>query len=301
MEKERTDWEVLEKLPLTEFSLEELLEEREPEPPAPEPKPRKKASRPKKEAAIPEGPAAPAKEKSPAPCSENLHAGHRERLRQRFLNEGLDHFDDHNILELLLFYCIPQKDTNELAHRLIEQFGSFSQVFLADYEALKAVKGMTANAAVLLKMIPPLFGRYLERMQAPEEEPLNSSEKIGNFLIPKFMGQTEESVYLLCFNNVCKLLKCEKISTGGLSQAAIDVRKLAETAFQCKAANVILAHNHPHGLARPSSQDVRVTSWLYSVLKPLGIELLDHFVVAGGNYVSMMEMGYLGVQQDTLQ
>lgn len=98
MEKERTDWEVLEKLPLTEFSLEELLEEREPEPPAPEPKPRKKASRPKKETAIPEGPAAPAKEKSPAPCSENLHAGHRERLRQRFLNEGLDHFDDHNIL-----------------------------------------------------------------------------------------------------------------------------------------------------------------------------------------------------------
>lgn len=313
MKKEQPEQEPLERLSLTEFSLEELLEEREPEKQATPLEPQiQKDEKPQEEK-----PSKKRKKKTPSPETEPKiaadssnhsaakpvlpHAGHRERLRQRFLNEGLDHFDDHNILELLLFFCIPQRDTNELAHRLMDQFGSFTQVFLADYEDLKAVKGMTANAAVLLKVVPQLFGRYLDRMQEPEDALLNSSEKIGNFLIPKFLGQTEEMVYLLCLNNACKLLKCEKISSGGLTQSSIDVRRLAEITFQCKAVNIVLAHNHPHGLARPSSQDIRVTDWLYGVLKPLGIELLDHFVVSGGDYVSMMEMGYLGVQQDGSQ
>ena len=286
MRGEKPEWEPLGELPLAEFSPEELLEEREDPAEAGAAKPERKP---------PARPKAAKKQQQ-----EDLHAGHRDRLRQRFLQEGLEHFEDHTILELLLFYAIPQRDTNELAHRLIREFGSFSQVFLADYERLAAVKGMTGNAAVLLKLIPPLFGRYLDRMQDAEEL-LNSSEKVGNYLIPKFLGQTEEMVYLLCFNNACRLLRCEKLSAGGLSRSGIDVRKLAETAFQCKAVNVVLAHNHPHGLARPSSQDVRVTEWLYAVLKPLGIELMDHFVVAGGEYVSMMEMGYLGLKQEGVQ
>ncbi len=313
MKKEQPEREPMDEFSLTEFSLEELLEEREPEKQATpseqqiqkDEKPQKEKPPKKRKKKIPSPETEPktaADSSKPSAAKPVLpHAGHRERLRQRFLNEGLDHFDDHNILELLLFFCIPQRDTNELAHRLIDQFGSFTQVFLADYEDLKAVKGMTANAAVLLKVVPQLFGRYLDRMQAPENAILNSSEKIGNFLIPKFLGQTEEMVYLLCLNNACKLLKCEKISSGGLTQSSIDVRRLAEITFQCKAVNIVLAHNHPHGLARPSSQDIRVTDWLYGVLKPLGIELLDHFVVSGGDYVSMMEMGYLGIQQDGFQ
>lgn len=315
MKKELPELEPLERLSLTDFSLEELLEERESDQSSASPTqelPKEETTelpaknppkKHKKKAASVKTTPESAAVSSPAPAAKPVlpHAGHRERLRQRFLNEGLDHFDDHNILELLLFFCIPQKDTNELAHQLINQFGSFTQVFLADYEDLKAVKGMTANAAVLLKIIPQLFGRYLDRMQAPEDALLNSSEKIGNFLIPKFLGQTDEMVYLLCLNNACKLLKCEKISSGGLTQSSIDVRRLAEITFQCKAVNIVLAHNHPHGIARPSSQDIRVTEWLYGVLKPLGIELLDHFVVSGGDYISMMEMGYLGIQQDGLQ
>ncbi len=226
----------------------------------------------------------------------NLHAGHRERVKDRFRKEGLDSFEEHEILELLLYFGIPQRDTNELAHRLIETFGSFAQIFAADYEQLRAVPGMTASAALLLRLVPQLSRRYIEAV-ADSADILDSSEKIGRFLIPKFLGRTEETVYLLCFNNACRLLRCDLLSEGTLNGSQVDVRKLVETAFQCKAVNVVLAHNHPHGTPRPSSQDIRMTRSLAPTLKQLNLELLDHFIVAGNEYVSMMELGYLGVRK----
>ena len=135
MRGEKPEWEPLGELPLAEFSLEELLEEREDPAEAGAAKPERKP---------PARPKAAKKQQQ-----EDLHAGHRDRLRQRFLQEGLEHFEDHTILELLLFYAIPQRDTNELAHRLIREFGSFSQVFLADYERLAAVKGMHQRAILV--------------------------------------------------------------------------------------------------------------------------------------------------------
>ncbi|MGI5894922.1 MAG: JAB domain-containing protein [Candidatus Merdivicinus sp.] len=223
--------------------------------------------------------------------------GHRDRLKKRFLREGLDYFPDHTILELLLFFGIRCQDTNEVAHRLIDQFGSFSQALQADYEQLVSIEGMTPNAAVLLKMMPQVSRRYIEQL-TPATDQLNTSQKVGEFLIPKFLGRSEEVVYLLCFNNACHLLRCDLISEGGLSRAAFDVRKIVEIAYQCKAVNVILAHNHPNGLARPSSQDVRITETLASILHPVGIELLDHMIVSGEDFVSLMELGYLGVQTE---
>lgn len=236
------------------------------------------------------------------PTSEKLppedEEGHRERLKKRFLQEGLEHFPDHTILELLLFFGIQRKDTNALAHRLMEQFGSFSQTLQADYEQLLELEGMTPNAAILLKMMPQVSRRYIEQLSPPVDM-LNTSDQIGKFLIPKFLGRSEEAVFLLCLDNACRLLRCELLSEGGLSQATFQVRRIVEIAFQCKAINVILAHNHPHGVVRPSSQDIRITETLYSVLKPVGIELLDHFVVAGEEYVSLMELGYLGVRAES--
>ena len=238
--------------------------------------------------------------RKPTEKEKNLHAGHRERVKERFLRESLENFEDHNILELLLFFGVPQKDTNPLAHRLLEAFGSFPAVFQADFDRLVAVEGMTRNAACLVKLIPQISRKYLERADLANDH-LNTSDKIGQFLITRFLGRSEEVVYLICLNNACKMLHCELVSTGGLSQAAVDVRKIVETAFRYKAVNLVLAHNHPQGLARPSSQDVRITETLYAVLKPLGLELLDHFVVAGQEYISMMELGYLGIREEGTQ
>ena len=225
--------------------------------------------------------------------TSNPHAGHRSRMKERFRKEGLDSFEEHEVLELLLYFGIPQRDTNPLAHQLLEQFGSFKQVFAADYEQLLKIPGMTSSAALLLTMVPQLSRRYVQAV-SDQTDLLNSSEKIGAFLIPKFTGWTEEVVYLLCFNNACKLLRCDLLSKGDLNSSDVDVRRLVEIAFQCKALNVVLAHNHPHGLAWPSAQDIQLTRSLIPVLRQLGLELLDHFIVSGSEYTSMMELGYLG-------
>lgn len=227
---------------------------------------------------------------------ENPHAGHRQRLKDRFVSEGgLEHFELHNVLEILLFFGIPQKDTNEIAHELIRTFGSFPQVFLADVEQLAAVKGMTRNAAILIKLVPEVYRRYMDESQE-KEEILDTTDKIREYLIPKFTGRSEEIVYLLCMNNACKLLRAEIISKGSKSMAHVDLRKLAEIVFQCGAVSIVLAHNHPHGVAKPSTRDIETTRKIQKVLSQLNIEFLDHFVVAGDTAVSMMEFGHLGIK-----
>jgi len=141
--------------------------------------------------------------KSKKDKKENPHAGHRIRLKERFVKEGtLRNFELHNVLELLLFFGVPQKDTNPLAHDLIRTFGSFENVFRAPLRQLASVKGMTRNAAVLIKLIPEVYRRYLEESTVLEDL-LNSPEKLRGYLLPKFTGLTEETVYLLCMDSAC--------------------------------------------------------------------------------------------------
>lgn len=225
---------------------------------------------------------------------ENIHADHRERMKQRFIAEGLEHFDYHNILELLLFFAIPRKDTNPIAHELIQKFGSFSAVFSADVQQLQSIKGMTRGAAILIKMIPEVYRKYAED-SLNRINILNTSELVGDFLLTKFIGRPLETVGLICLNNSCKMLKFEWISEGSFSSAPVNIRKIAETAFSCNAVSVILAHNHPNGGLKPSHKDIRTTETIKAVLKKLDIDLLDHFIVAEGRWSSMMEEGYLGV------
>ncbi len=194
---------------------------------------------------------------------------------------------------LLLYYISARISTGK--HRKTTAF--FKERFGQFTEQGNCVPGMTASAAFLLRMIPQLSRRYLEAVSNSRDNVLDSSDKIGQFLVPKFLGRTEEVVYLLCFNNACRLLRCDLLSEGGLIGSQVDVRRLVEIAFQCRAVNVVLAHNHPHGLPRPSSQDIRMTRSLAPTLKQLNLELLDHFIVAGQEYVSMMEMGYLGIRR----
>ncbi len=228
--------------------------------------------------------------------NKNPHAGHRGRVKARFLEEGLGAFADHEVLELLLYFGIPQKDTNLLAHQLLEQFGSFRQIFEADYEQLRQIPGMTASAALLLTLIPQLSRRYIQTTEEMDGL-LNSTDKIGHFFVSRFMGQTAEEICLLCLDSSCRLVRCETLSEGGVNGFEISPRRIVEVALQCKATNLILAHNHPGGTARPSSQDIRNTQALAPLLQRLRLELLDHFIISGEDYVSMMELGYLGVKK----
>ena len=227
-----------------------------------------------------------------------LHQNHRSRMRERFLKEGTESFADHELLEMLLYSAIPRKDTNEVAHMLLMEFGSLSKVMGADVWALSRVKGMTENAAVLIKFIAPFYRRVLED-EVKSRKVLNNSQVIGEFLLPRFVGRSVETVFALYMDAACKLLRCEVVSEGSFTNVPLDLRKIAETSFKYNAVNLVLAHNHPYGTTKPSQKDIFVTEQANAVLGKLSIHLLDHFVIAGGRYLSMMEQGLLGVQKVT--
>lgn len=220
------------------------------------------------------------------------HSGHRGRLRARFLTHGLDALQDHEVLELLLFYAQPRKDTNGLARTLLDHFGSISAVLEAPLSELKAVGGIGENAAILLHLITPLSRRYL-LSRTEKHTSLTTCQACGEYLLPYFFGATEEQVYLLCLDSKCKVLACRLLQTGSVNSASVPLRKAAEIAMSCKASAVVLAHNHTSGLALPSRADIEVTELLKATLEPLEIQVVDHIVIADGEFVSMMDSNLL--------
>lgn len=220
------------------------------------------------------------------------HDGHRERLRKRFLTHGLDVLQDHEVLELLLFYALPRKDTNDLSRKLLKHFGSISAVLEAPLSELKAFDGIGDHAAVLLHLITPLSRRYL-LSRHDKGICLSTTQACGEYLLPYFFGATEEMVYILCLDAKCKVLACRLLHKGSVNSAAVSLRKAAEIAIGCSATSVVLAHNHPSGLALPSKADEETTMLLRNTLEPLEIMLIDHIIVAENDFVSMADNGLL--------
>ena len=217
-----------------------------------------------------------------------MHENHRERVKNRFLTTGLDDFAPHNVLELLLFYAIPQRDTNELAHSLIERFGSLDKVFDAPIEELKKIRGISEHSATLIKLIPALARRYtIEKNK--KDIIFNDVDTMGNYFVAKYIGVTVETVLLLSLDNKFNAIDCTVIHEGSVNSCEITVRRLAEIAFKNNASMVVLAHNHPSGLAIPSSADLFTTRQLKTALNLLGIKMLAHIVVAGENYTNIMD------------
>lgn len=217
------------------------------------------------------------------------HEGHRERLKNRFLSSGLDSFEAHNILELLLFYSIPRQDTNEIAHALIQRFGSVKGVFDADFSELIKVKGIKENSATLIKLIPQLAKAYMTEDGTDDQKLIfDSIDKVGSYLVKKFIGETKEVVYLMLLDNKFKLIKIEKIFEGSVNSSAIDARKIVEKVFSNNASSIILAHNHPNGIHLPSMEDIETTGMFASILPSIGVTILEHFIVAGTQYYPVM-------------
>ena len=217
-----------------------------------------------------------------------MHENHRDRVKKRFLSSGLDDFAPHNVLELLLFYAIPQKDTNEIAHLLIDRFGSLDRVFDASVEELKEIRGISDHSATLIKLIPALARRYaIEKNK--EGHVFDNLDSMGQYFVSQYIGVTVETVLLLLLDNKYNAIDCVKLHEGSVNSCEITVRKLAELAFKNNASMVVLAHNHPSGLAIPSSADLYTTRQLGTALNLLGIKLISHIVVAGKDYVDIMD------------
>lgn len=218
------------------------------------------------------------------------HEGHRQRMKERFLVNGLDGFSDHEVLELLLFYAIPYRDTNPLAHELVRQFGNWMQVVNADYRDLVTVPGVTPHVASLLTLVGQAAAKYYRDTVAGDVVQLYDTEMMIDYLIPWFLGEKNESVVLLSLDNKRKVLNTTRIFEGSVNSAQFNVRLAVQQALRDNATQIVLAHNHPNGFCFPSQADVSTTEYMAQVLKPLDIRLIDHMIISEGDCLCMSRL-----------
>lgn len=214
-------------------------------------------------------------------------------MKARYRDHGLDNFNDVNVLELLLFYAIPRKDTNEIAHALLDHFGSLDRVFEASIPELEAVPGVGESSALLISLIPQIMRRYL-MVKGSCVSTITGSAEAGKYLVPRLMFEKDEKLLLLCLDAKKSVIACVNLGSGVVNAVDVNVRKVVENAVRHRASSVILAHNHPGGVALPSREDERITIEIAAALKLVGIPLEDHIIVAGDDYVSFADSGMIG-------
>jgi DNA repair protein RadC len=213
------------------------------------------------------------------------HGNHRQRVRNRYRSQGLDGFAEHEVLELLLYYCYPRCDTNEIAHRMLKEFGSLHNLFEADVETLMTTLNCTEKIAVLLNLIPAVANRYFRSKWATGVI-LDDKKIAGEYAIDLFVGETVEKLYALCLDKNFKLINAELISEGTLDESAVYPREIVRAAIKNHSTAVILTHNHPGGSFNPSRSDLSVTRQIVAGTELIGLDIIDHIIVAGDTYYS---------------
>lgn len=213
------------------------------------------------------------------------HAGHRKRLRRKFIENGLDIFEPHQALEFYLFYAIPRKDTNPLAHRLLDRYQTISGVCDAPIDELQNDFGLSENAATLLKLLPEMIRLYYES-KIPDNCAI-SDDTIGDIIKTKFIGRTSEVAVLVLGDAKGKMVFYDVVSKGSINSTDMPVRKIVELAIRHNAKIAYIAHNHPSGNALPSSDDIKTTRLISQTLRSVGVSLMDHFIIADNDYISL--------------
>lgn len=217
----------------------------------------------------------------------SIHDGHRQRMKERFYADGLDGLNKHEILEMLLYYCIPRRNTNEIAHYLLKEFKTLPRVLNASVKELEGVEGVGHNAAVFINFVRQL-DRYFRDDDSDTENILDCMDKYYRYLRKSFAARKNETVMLLCLDAKCKVLGCPVIAEGNVNSVSISIRKIVDTALATNATSVILAHNHPSGLAVPSIEDILTTKRVAKALQMIDVVLNDHVVIADGVCVSLL-------------
>lgn len=211
---------------------------------------------------------------------ENIHKNHRSRMRETIRKTGVDGISDVNLLEYLLFYSIPRKDTNEIAHRLLDAFGSLNGVFNATYDQLLDVEGMGENSALLISLVPGICRRYIDSGYGKKIN-LSEPEDLMEYIKTRYYGERKEVFCVVCLDALGNLINSFKLSEGSPETVSFDKRAILETTLRVKADTVVFVHNHPNGVAAPSRNDVDVTSEFLTVFRKVGIKFADHIIVAG--------------------
>lgn len=233
------------------------------------------------------------KQRSPKKKNENLHAGHRDRVKDNFIENGFQGFNEHQILELVLFYGYPRIDTNELAHKLINQFGGLNGVLNASVEELIQSGGLTKNCAVLLKLFTNIIREYSQNECS--DYVFNTTKKITEHFEGIYKGETDEKVYISVFDDELRLKKTVLITKGTIAFVPTQTRIIAHAVLNNNSSYAAIAHNHPNSSSRPSDEDIIITNGIQSVLKPLGVILLDHVIIGNDGSYSMCKSGHFKI------
>lgn len=219
-------------------------------------------------------------------------SGHRNRVKARYLKEGLDNFEDLYVLELLLFYCVPRKDTKQIARDLLKRFTSIVQVFEATKEELMEVPGVSDGIATFL-MLRRDVERYYQVKRAEQSNlQLLGANSFGSYLSGLFYGKYNEMVYALCLDAKSKVICCKLVGEGSVHSANISIRKIVEIALHTNASMIVLAHNHPGGFALPSGEDITTTEKVASALATVDVLLADHIIFTENDFISLFESNY---------
>ncbi|MDO4690222.1 MAG: DNA repair protein RadC [Fusobacterium sp.] len=220
--------------------------------------------------------------------------GHRKRIREKYLKNGISSFSNYEILELLLTYALPRKDTKNLAKELLKKFGSIEKVLKAKSTELKEVEGLGESSITFLKLIgelPELF--YENYLRRDEATLIKNKDNLLKFLRTKIAYEKIEKFYVLFLSNSNELIAYEEKSYGTLDRSAVYPREIYKALLEYNAKALILAHNHPSGSIKPSKSDIDITKEIQSGLKNFDALLLDHIIITENSYFSFLEEGLI--------
>lgn len=222
--------------------------------------------------------------------SNQLHNLHRSRMRAKICTYGTGMLCDHELLEILLFYAIPRRDTNALAHRLLERFCSLDKLFQASIPELQHVCGIGENAAVLMKAV---FELHLRLNRSAAEPPvLQTFDEIGSYLLKLYANCDTERLMLFLFDKQGHIERKDVIAEGTAELAAVNMKKILACSVSASAVSAVLAHNHPSGMLQPSYEDKRLTLEVDELLRSLDIRLIDHFILTRDRYLGIKRHCY---------
>lgn len=220
------------------------------------------------------------------------HDGHRERLRERYLRMGLDAFGEHEVLELLLTYAIPRRDTKPIAYALLDRFGSLHRVLQATQQELMKTPGIGDSAAVFINMMVPLFRAYRRSVEAENPEMKNQDQSV-RYCEGLFEGERYEKFYVICLDAQMRRVNTVLISSGDIAEVRVYARHVLSALSQCDAMGAVITHNHPSGTAQPSIEDIQLTNGIAALLDGVGIKLYDHLIVAPNETFSFRRGGLI--------
>ncbi len=216
-----------------------------------------------------------------------IHAGHRNRLRERYAKFGFKGLSEHEILELLLYYPLPRRNTNEIAHELLDHFGSFKELLQADAAELCKISGISTQSALFFRLLADVF--MLREIEKPSSRPaFQNLEEIADYVMPYYENKIVETPAVLLLDRKTRLIHLEFFEEGSLHHASLQTDRVVKLLLDYGADSFVLFHNHPNNMPNPSEADLLLTRKWHSLFSQLGHPMKAHILYANGTYTPIV-------------